>query len=314
MAGHFLTQGKEARWLPLVFWGTLLPAKRMRQGFSFFSFAPDVDVRKAAQVVKDAGYDGFEPVMSEAGYLTPDMSDAQIEQIGRIAQDLGLEIPSVGVWSLWDNNLVSDREATRTKAKDIVRRQLDAAAILGADTILVVPGYVGCTFTEEPECIAYDVAYERAQEALTDLSRHAQSAGVCIGIENVWNKFLLSPLEMRRFVDEVGSDFVGVYFDVGNIIYIGYPEQWIDILGSRIRKVHLSDYRYGAAGLTGFVDLFAGDVDFAAVMRALERIGYDDYLTLEMLPNYVRQPFVSPAADKAAMDCICAMGKSGGTR
>lgn len=276
----------------------------MKQGYSFFSFAPDVDVANAARCIKAAGYDGFEPVMSETGYLRPEMSDKDIKQIRTIAEDTGLEIPSVGVWSLWDNNLVSNRLEIREKARKIVVRQLEAAAILGADTILVVPGYVGTDFTAEPERIRYDAAYDRIREQLFRLAVDAETAGVSIGIENVWNKFLLSPLEVRSLIDEIGSQYVGVYFDVGNIIYIGYPEQWIEILGRRIKKIHFSDYREGAAGLSGFVDLLAGDVDFQAVMQALDAIGYDDYLTLEMLPNYRQFPFVSPAADKPAMDLI----------
>jgi len=116
---------------------------------------------------------------------------------------------------------------------------------------------------------------------------------VNIGIENVWNKFLLSPLEMRRFIDEIGNDYVGAYFDVGNIIYIGYPEQWIRILGNRIKKLHFCDCRFDQAGLGMFVDLFEGDVDFHEVMAACKEIGYDDWAVIEFLPNYKRFPYQS---------------------
>lgn len=279
----------------------------MKQGVSFFSFAQDVDVKEAARQIKTAGYSGMEPVVSENGSLNPSMTDREVLKIREIAEDFDLEIPSVGVWSLWDNNLVSDSQTTRTKAKGIVQRQLEIASLLGADTILVVPGYVGCDFAAEPEKIRYDVAYERSQEAIAGLAPLAKQLKVNIGIENVWNRFLLSPLEMRRFVEEISSPYVGVYFDVGNIIYIGYPEQWIEILGSHIKKIHFCDYRADQCGIGAFVDLFAGDVDFKAVMTALGTIGYDDYVTLEMLPNYKEYPYVSLYANKPAMNTIVAL-------
>ena len=185
----------------------------------------------------------MEPVFSEYGYLNEKTSKEDIREIGKIAREEGLEIPSVGVWSLWKYNLVSNREETRRRAVDIVKKQVEAAALLGADTVLVVPGYVGCDFVEEPERIRYDKAYERCLEALKELAAFGADHNVCIGIENVWNRFLLSPLEMKRLLDEVNSPFAGAYFDVGNVIYTGYPEDWIEILDSHIKKIHLSDFR-----------------------------------------------------------------------
>ncbi len=279
----------------------------MKQGVSLFSFTETTDVRWMFEHAKKAGYDGVEPVMSEAGYLNPDTSEREIMAMRRMAEDMGLEVPSVGVWSLWENNLVSDSSAIREKAFYIVQKQIEAAHLLGADTILVVPGYVGCEFASKPERIRYDIAYERSQQALARLAVDAAQAGVAIGIENVWNKFLLSPLETARFLDEIGSEFVGMYLDVGNVIYTGYPDQWLEILGKRIKKLHMSDYRFDQAGIGAFVDLFAGDVDFEAVAKAIAAIGYEDYITLEMLPNYKQFPEVSLYADKYAMDKIAAL-------
>jgi hexulose-6-phosphate isomerase len=115
----------------------------------------------------------------------------------------------------------------------------------------------------------------------------AERYRVNIGIENVWNKFLLSPLEFRDFIDRIDSPYVGCYYDVANTLLTGYPDQWIRILGSeRIKKVHVKDFRTKIGTLEGFVDLLAGDVDFKAVIAALKEIGYDDYLTAEMIPVY----------------------------
>ena len=115
----------------------------MKQGISLFSFSENTDVRWMFEHAKKAGYDGVEPVLSESGYLNPQTPEKDVLAMKRMADDMGLEIPSVGVWSLWQNNLVSDSEKTRKKAFGIVQKQIEAAYLLGAKTILVVPGYVG---------------------------------------------------------------------------------------------------------------------------------------------------------------------------
>lgn len=276
----------------------------MKHGLSLFSFTKEVDYKKIFKLAKIIGYNGVEPILSDNGYLNLQTSDKEVYEMKKLADDNNIEIPSLGTWLLWENNLVSNDKKIRENAKNIIKRQIDIANILCADTILVVPGYVSCDFVRNPERIRYDIAYERAQEELSKLAEYAKSANITIGIENVWNKFLLSPIEIKRFIDEIDSEYVGVYFDVGNIIYIGYPEQWIEILGKHIKKIHLSDYRFSQTGLGAFVDLFAGDVDYKRVVRALKKIEYDDYITLEMLPNYKQFPELSIKSNKYAMDKI----------
>ena len=120
------------------------------------------------------------------------------------------------------------------------------------------------------------------------LKETAEKLEIHIGIENVWNKFLLSPLEMRDFIDKINSPFVGAYLDIGNVIYSGYPEQWIKILNTRIKRVHFKDYRKAMSGLGGFVDLLSGDVNWAEVMSGFAKIGYDSWVTGEMIPPYAQ--------------------------
>ncbi|MEG1242542.1 MAG: sugar phosphate isomerase/epimerase family protein, partial [Oscillospiraceae bacterium] len=136
------------------------------------------------------------------------------------------------------------------------------------------------------EVIDYDIAYERSLAALRELAPYAEEKGVNIGIENIWNKFLLSPLEMRDFLDAVGSPRVGAYLDVGNMMLFGYPQHWIKILGSRIKKVHFKDYRRAVGSLAGFVDLLAGDVDWDKVVEGFDAIGYEGWANAEMCPTY----------------------------
>ncbi len=279
----------------------------MKTGVSFFTFGPDVDLREACEQSKNAGYDGVEPVLGERGQLNMKTTEKELLAIRRMAEDLGLRICSVGAWNLWEHNLASEDRADADQARDIVKKQVDCAAAFGADAALVVPGWVGTPFA--PGTVRYDRAYANAQEALAALAPYAGAAGVCLAVENVWNKFLLSPLEMKRFLDEIGDPFVGAYFDVGNIIYIGYPDQWIEILGKKhLRKIHVCDCRSEQAGLGMFVDLFEGDVDFEAVMKALRSVGYDDWMTVEFLPNYRRFPYQSIINARLSLERILNIG------
>jgi len=275
----------------------------MKQGVSFYTFDEKVNYREAMEQCAKAGYEGVELVVSETGELNMKTTEKEMLAMKEMAAGMGLEICSVGAWNLWANNLVCDDRKTVDYAKDIIKQQLTAAAACGADTILVIPGWVGTPFA--PGIVPYDIAYERAQAALAGLAEFAARMKVCMGIENVGNSFLLSPLEMKRFIDEINSDYVGAYFDIGNILYSsGYPDQWIRILGGRIKKIHFDDYRYGVPGLAGFVDLFEGDVDFEAVMRAIRDTGYDDWAIVEFLPNYKRFPYQSIINAKLSMDVV----------
>ncbi len=275
----------------------------MKKGVSFFSFDQNVDMLEAARQAKQAGYEGVELVLSEAGSLHMNTSEAELSSLGRQISDLGLSVCSVGAWNLWEYNLAGQDEKAASHAQDIIKKQIDCAQALGADTVLVVPGWVGTNFA--PGITSYEAAYDNAQQRLSALAPYAAKAGVSMGVENVWNKFLLSPLELKRFLDEIDSPYVGAYFDVGNIIYIGYPDQWIRILGKKhIKKIHFSDARGEQAGLGMFVDLLAGDVDFHGVMKALRDIGYDDWVTVEFLPNYKRFPYQAIVNARLSLDAI----------
>ena len=199
----------------------------MKKSISIWSFAEGMKIVDCMKMAKDAGFDAIELALNETGEMGLQSSKDEILGYRKAADEIGIEISSLATGLYWSYTLTSDNEKIREKAKSIVKKQLDAASLLGVDTILVVPGAVGVDFVPDSEVIAYDVAYERALEAMKELAPYAESKKVYIGIENVWNKFLLSPLEMRDFIDEVGSDYVGSYFDVGNVIYSGYPEHWI---------------------------------------------------------------------------------------
>lgn len=261
----------------------------MKKGISIWSFA-ETDLDKVFALAKDAGFDGVELAIDLEGPVSLSSTKEDMEEIKKLADKHGISLYSVASGLYWKYNYTSDKEENREKAKEITRKQLELASYLGCTSILVVPGSCGIDFEPGSEVIPYDVAYYRCLEALKELAPVAEKYKVQLCIENVWNKFLLSPLEMRDLIDKVGSDYVGSYFDVGNVLYCGYPQHWIKILGSRIKKVHFKDYRREPGGLNCFVDLLAGNVDYIEVMKAFKEIGYDGWATAEMLPPYAQFP------------------------
>ena len=257
----------------------------MKKGINIWSF-PAGTVKDSLMLARDAGFEGVELALNPEGELSMSATEREILGVKNMAADMGLELYSLSSGLCWEYRLSDDDAAMRAKAKDMIRKQLEMAKLLGANTILVVPGAVNVSFSHPEKKVAYDVVYERSLEGLRELEPYARELGVSIGLENVWNKFLLSPMEMRDFIDKIGSDYVGSYLDIGNTLYCSYPEDWVRILGKRIKKVHFKDYRLEAGGLHGFVDLLAGDVDYPEVVKALKEVGYDGWVSAEMIPNY----------------------------
>ena len=274
----------------------------MKKGISIWSFS-GADIKENLKLAKDAGFDGVELALDETGEVSLESTKEEILKIKEYGESLGLEFYSIASGLYWTYNYTSENAENRNKAKEITKKQLEVASWLGCDTILVVPGAVEVAF-DPGEVVEYDVAYNRALEALKELAPYAEKMKVSIGVENVWNRFLLSPVEMAEFIDKVGSDYVGSYFDVGNVLFIGYPQHWIKILGDRIKKVHFKDYKREPGGLNCFVDLLSGEVNWPAVMKQFEKIGYDDWVTAEMIPPYKYYPETIIYNTSNAMDKI----------
>jgi len=268
------------------------------KGVNQWCFPEGTPLRQVFEISKDAGYEAVElNVNPEGGVgLTMETTAAEAEAIGKLAGRYGLALRSLSTGLLWRYPLSSSDPAVRGQGRRIVMKQLELAEWLGIDTVLVVPGVVN---EETP----YDACYERSRCELEVLAQEAEKRKVRLGIENVWNKFLLSPLEMRTFVDSFRSPYVGVYFDVGNILLYGFPQQWIRILKERIFKVHVKDFRTGVGTGQGFVPLLAGDVNWPAVREALEEIGYADTVTAE-IGRYAHSPFQAVYDAARQMDVI----------
>ena len=254
----------------------------MKKAINIWSL-PDRDPDACFSLAKECGFEGVELALGYEGPVRFDSTEKELTDVKAKAQSYGLELPSLVCDACWDFSITSNDEATRKKGEEFIIKQLESAAILGCDTILVLPGMV-TSYKPGSEVVHYEVAYNRGLEAMSRLAEYAEKYNVNLGIENVGNKLLLSPLETRDFIDKIGSPKVKHYFDVGNVIKTGYPDQWIDILGKRIAKVHVKDILF-EDGLFKPVDILTGDVDYKAVKNALNNIGYDDWIIAEVVKS-----------------------------
>jgi len=245
--------------------------------WTFDAHATPEDLLTAAGA---AGFDGLELVIGTDGALRFDTPVSECQRIARRAADIGVDICGLATGEFWRLNFGLADEGDRAAALDMTLRMLDRAAALEAGAILVVPAIVG-RWNEKTPLVLYADALQRTLDALAQLRYEAESRGVVIAVENVWNRFLLSPVEMASLVDHISSPNVGVYFDTGNVLAFGYPEDWIRTLAQRIRRIHIKDYTLSRPGMDGFCPLGEGDVNWPLVLAALQAIDYHGPLTYE---------------------------------
>lgn len=270
----------------------------MIKSVSYWSFPAGMKLVDRMKLAKATGFEAIELTLEGPGAeINMSTSVADLKKIKAQADKIGLQTPTFATGLYWSDPMILDGGKINKTGLDICKKSLQFAKIIGATTALTIP----CTVTPG---LPYDVAYAKSVEVLKKLAPEAEKTGVSIGVEYVWNKFLLSPLEFRNFLDEIGSPMVKAYFDVGNVMASGYPDQWIRILGDRISAVHFKDFKRSIADLDGFVDLLEGDVPWDAVMKALKAIKYDWAVTAEMMPPYQHFPEYLLQATSGAMDMI----------
>ena len=225
--------------------------------------------RERFQMAVDAGFAGIEmQTVTDAG---------EAAEIKEAAARTGLVIHSVMNSAHWKYPLSSDDTDVVGKSVAGMETSLRNAKLWGAGAVLLVPAVVN------PQT-AYRDAWTRSQRVIRErILPLAEELGVIVAVEEVWNKFLLSPLEFARYVDELASPWLKAYFDVGNVLLYGYPQDWIRTLGPRIVRVHLKDFRVDREkGLFEWKNLGEGDLDWVEVRRAFAEIGYDGWVTTEI--------------------------------
>ena len=224
------------------------------------------------KLVKELGFDGVE-LNSPVDFNMSEILDAKSKS--------GIELPTVVNKDHWSSPLSDPDLAVRKKCIDSVIKSLQEVKEMGGDTVLVVPGVVN-------EKVSYEQAYITSQQSIRELIPYAEKTGMQIAVENVWNNFLISPVEAKRFIDEINHPLVGWYFDIGNVLRYGWPEHWIKTLNSRIMKLHIKEFSrelMNSKGLwEGFnVDLLKGDNNWPVVMKAVREINHQGgWLTAEV--------------------------------
>lgn len=228
-------------------------------------------IKEKFQLLKDLGFDGVE---------MDSPSDLDRDEIIRARDEVEFPIPGVIDSVHWRQTLSDPDPAVRAQGVEGLKTAITDAQAFGASTVLLVPAVVN-------QEVSYDDAYRRSQEEIRKILPYAEEHGVKIAIENVWNHFLLSPLEMAQYLDEFESPWIGAYFDIGNVVNFGWPEHWIRILGHRVLKLDIKEYsrekRDEEGPSAGFqVPLGEGSVDWAEVRRAVREIGYEGWGSAEV--------------------------------
>lgn len=267
------------------------PKRDLKKAIMLGTLAIKGTLAEKMKAAKDAGYEGIEP---HGGMNQQEVLDA----LG----SSGLKAASVCCHTHWKQTLTHNDEKTREEGLQGVLTTLRDAKAYGATSILVVPGVVS-------EEVPYDVAWERSVAEIKKAVPLAKELGVHISIENVWNNFILSPIEAVKFLDDIGDPIVGWHFDIGNVGRFGWAEQWIKVLGKRINRIHVKEFdikKMKEEGLyKGFdCDLTEGTNNWPAIMKALDDAGYSGWAISEQRGGNI---FTGLKKLTAAMDKIIAM-------
>ena len=260
----------------------------MKKSIGDNMIAKDWGFAKGLELVKRAGYDGIELWLGDMPWFQMSTNDADVLALRRTVEGAGLVVSNVSTGLHWGSPLSARDPTVRARAARIVERQIETATLLGADAVLVVAGLV----TEE---VPYNEVYQRSVEALTQLGDTAKRAGLRIGCENcnAEQRFLMSPREFWQFLTDINHPAVGIHLDVGNIHDNGFAEQWIEMLGSRITRIHVKDvlkHRGRCGDQSVYTNLLLGDNNWPAIRAALTKVGYDGWLVAEMEARYRYAP------------------------
>lgn len=246
----------------------------LKKGLGYGMINEELSLTDKFKLAKDLGFDGIE-------LNTP--SEFPIAEILEAKRVSGIELPSVVNKDHWSSPLSDPDPAVRQKCIDSVAESLRQVKELGGDTVLVVPGVVN-------EKVSYEQAYITSQNSIRELIPYAEETGMQIGLENVWNNFLISPVEAKRYVDEINHPLVGWYFDIGNVLRYGWPEHWLQTLNRRIVKLHIKEYSrdlMNSKGLwEGFnIDLLEGDNNWPVVMQTVNKINHQGGWLIAEVPG-----------------------------
>ena len=254
----------------------------MEKALNAWTVDASVGFEEMLAAVSAAGFDAIELNVDKVGgdskhSITFETTEDDYAMIRGLINKYSLPVPGISS-SLWGINM-GNPDLWDT-ADRVLKKQIEAAKALGADGILIVPGGMN-------DEITLAAARRNCIEYLKSRSDYIMSQGIFVGVENVWNLFFMSPFDMASFIDEIGCPKIGAYFDVGNVVAFSKPEHWIEVLGSRIGKVHVKDFKLETRTLKGgtFVDITHGSANWETIIPWLRKVGYDGYLVGEVFKS-----------------------------
>ena len=261
----------------------------MIKGISYLSFENGLSntesIDSALTQTKSNGFDALELSVSSEGVINTNTSKAECEIIRKKINDSGVFVDSIATGMSWGVSPTSDDESIRKQSISLHQDAIKVASHLECKALLFVPGVVKSPIS--PEIVRYDRALDRLREAINQWLPIAEDLNIDLCMENVWNGFFYSPIELRDFVDSFNSDRLGIYLDIGNLIgYQQYPPHWVELLNSRIKRVQIKDFQenFDWTGSFSFCDIGAGDVPWGETIAALNSIQYKSTIIAEMLP------------------------------
>jgi len=258
-----------------------------------FPYPEKMNLEQCLKLAKAAGFDGIELNYDLDNDLSPKSGAKEYTAIRKMADTIGIEISGLCSFLFWPYALTNNDAAKRGRGLELAQKMTQAAADLGVENLLVVPGAVHIPWRNDYEPVPNDVCDKRAREAIGKLVPLAEKLKVSLNIENIFfNGYLMTPMEMIDFVDHFKSERVKVHFDTGNIMMFQFPEHWIAQLGKRVQNVHLKEFTKKGTdtSLESFRPLLDGTTNWPAVMDAFEQTGYKGYLTFEYFHPYPHHP------------------------
>ena len=261
----------------------------MIKGISYLSFenglSNNESIDSALIQTQSNGFEALELSVSNEGVINTNLSESECGTIRQKINDSGVFVDSIATGMSWGISPTSDDAEVRKNSIKLHQDAIRVASHLDCKALLFVPGVVKSPIS--PEIVRYDRALDRLREAINQILPIAEELDVDLCMENVWNGFFYSPIELRDFVDSFESDKLGVYLDIGNLIgYQQYPPHWIELLNSRIKRVQIKDFQenFDWTGSFSFCDLGAGNVPWNEPVSALKSIQYKSTIIAEMLP------------------------------
>lgn len=242
-----------------------------KKSLKFGMIKEDLSLVDKFKLLLELGFDGVE---------LDSPNDLEEREILKARDKSGIIIPGVVNSLHWKSPLSDPDPAVRKITTDSMIKALHKCKLYGGSTVLLVPAVVN-------EQVSYGDAWTRSVAEINKILPEAHKTGIKIAIENVWNNFLLSPLEAAQYIDQFDSDHIGWYMDIGNVVRYAWPEHWIKALGSRILKVDIKEYsrkKQQEEGIwKGFdVEIGDGDCGWPAVNQALAEVGYSGWGSAEV--------------------------------